>query len=101
MSKAQAINFTGECFICGIEVVMLKFVIEKSKVMKNIFTFLLVASFFGIIGTSCSKCYDCSRSVVIEDSQGNPIDTTNSSEEVCTADEGEIDNREAEGYSCS
>ena len=90
-----------KCFSCGIEIVMLKFVIEKSKVMKNIFTILLVASFFGMISTSCSKCYDCSRSVVIEDSQGNPIDTTNTNEEVCTADQDEIDNREEEGYSCS
>lgn len=50
---------------------------------------------------SCSKCYDCTRQVEITDGNGNVIDTSEQSEEVCTADDNEIDNKEADGYDCS
>tara|TARA_Y100000782_G_C10186278_1_gene266804 strand:- start:5597 stop:5797 length:201 start_codon:yes stop_codon:yes gene_type:complete len=50
---------------------------------------------------SCSKCYDCTTTVEITDANGNVIDTEEQSEEVCTANKDEVDDKEADGYSCS
>lgn len=56
-----------------------------------------------VIGTSCSKCYDCTRSIPIEiDKNGQKeIVMTEDTEEVCTADKKEIDDKKAAGYACS
>lgn len=49
--------------------------------------------------TSCSTCYECSEDVVIY-SGNTPTDTVSNSEELCTADQAEIDDREAAGATC-
>ena len=49
--------------------------------------------------TSCSTCYECSEEVVIY-SGNNPADTVTNSDELCTADQTEIDDREAAGATC-
>lgn len=56
-----------------------------------------------LAGVSCSKCYDCTRSIPIEiDKNGQKeIVMTEDTEEVCTADKSEIDNKKAAGYACS
>lgn len=54
-----------------------------------------------LLAPACSKCYDCKTTVSIEDSNGNVISTEERSEEVCTASDDEIDNKEADGYDCS
>jgi len=60
---------------------------------------------FATLSFSCSKCYDCTTQVEIEitDENGNVTGTDSQtvSEEICTADENEVDNKEADGYSCS
>ena len=63
---------------------------------------LLSLLFIGVVlAPSCSKCYDCTTTVAIEDANGNVISTEERSEEVCTASDDEIDNKEADGYDCS
>jgi len=66
--------------------------------MKNLFLSFSVISLFFV---SCSKCYECVEYQNILDSQGNVIDTTEVHEEVCTADQNEIERREDNGAVCS
>jgi hypothetical protein len=51
------------------------------------------------IMTSCSTCYECSEDVIIY-SGNNPTDTVTNSDELCAADQAEIDDREAAGATC-
>jgi hypothetical protein len=68
--------------------------------MKTIILFasLFLSSSFLI---SCSKCYDCVETINVYDSNGNLIDQNQVHEEICTADNDEIENREANGAVCS
>ena len=67
----------------------------KFNAMKNIlFLFALTLAM-----ASCSTCYECSEEVVIY-SGNNPTDTVTNSDELCTADQTEIDDREAAGATC-
>lgn len=61
---------------------------------------LLVLFVFALSITSCSKCYECQRYDSIEDGSGNIVDSTVVSEEVCTADNSELDTYEDRGYNC-
>ena len=63
--------------------------------MKNILFIIAIAG----VMTSCSTCYECSEEVVIY-SGNNPADTVTNSDELCTADQTEIDDREAAGATC-
>ena len=49
--------------------------------------------------TSCSKCYECTHEIVIE-VNGQQETTTSDPEEVCTADDSEIEDRENNGHTC-
>ena len=51
--------------------------------------------------SSCSKCYDCVETNNVYDSNGNLIDQYEVHDEVCTADNNEISEREANGAVCS
>lgn len=53
----------------------------------------------GSIMASCSTCYECSEDVIIY-SGNNSTDTVSNSDELCTADQAEIDDREAAGATC-
>lgn len=56
-------------------------------------------AYAGILGllalNSCSKCYECTS----QRTYNNQVDTV--SQELCTADQKEIDKLENEGYTCS
>lgn len=63
--------------------------------MKKIFALAIVS----LSMASCSSCYECSEEVII--SSGNtPVDTQLVSDELCTADQSEIAERESEGATC-
>ena len=66
------------------------------KLFPVLILFLLTLQF-----TACSKCYECVETVEILDSNGNVIDTTVSTANICTADTDEIKRREADGAICS
>lgn len=68
--------------------------------MKTIFISVAVAV-LSVGFTACSKCYDCVETQDILDSNGNVIDQTEVHEEVCTADQDEINRRESNGAICS
>lgn len=62
-------------------------------------TISLTLALFGILAfTSCSQCYDCTYEVEIV-SNGDTI-TEPVTDEVCTSDQQEIDDREAAGQDC-
>ncbi len=63
------------------------------KVLSQItfFALLMLATIF----SSCSKCYECKGVRVYNNVQ----DTV--SEDICTADQKEIDAKEAAGYTCA
>jgi hypothetical protein len=67
---------------------------------KVVFIALIIVSYSV---ASCSKCYDCTRSIPIEIEKNGQkeIVMTEDTEEVCTADKNEIDNKESAGYACS
>lgn len=71
--------------------------------MKKSGLFILVLVAF--LGASCSKCYDCTRQIAIEvDKDGDGVKETefvDDTDEVCTANRGEVDDKENEGYTCS
>lgn len=63
--------------------------------MKKIFALAIVS----LSMASCSTCYECSEEVII--SSGNtPVDTQLVLDELCTADQSEIVERESEGATC-
>lgn len=53
-----------------------------------------------IVLTGCSQCYECTEEVVLYDNNDNPIDTTETAEDFCTADQSEVTAREDEGAIC-
>ncbi len=67
----------------------------------NFRSFIIVAvlMFAGSI-ISCSKCYDCTTEVYIEDTQGNIIDTTTTVDDFCTSDTKEVQAKEDAGATC-
>lgn len=65
--------------------------------MKSLVFILTVLSALAI--TSCSTCYECSEDVILY-SGSTPTDTVSESQEICTADPSEIDDREAQGATC-
>lgn len=69
--------------------------------MKKIGAVLFIGTGLLIAASSCSKCYDCTQQVIIEDSNGNPIDTTTTTDDFCTSKKSEVDDKEKEGFECS
>lgn len=67
--------------------------------MKKASILLIVFFALAVCVTSCSKCYDCSHEVELETPNGIVIDTV--TEDYCTASKGELDAKEADGYTCS
>lgn len=64
--------------------------------MKNIvFAFVVL---FSLAFVSCSKCYECK--VPVEVQSPDTTYTTFQVEELCTASQKEIDEKESEGYIC-
>ncbi|MGB0806917.1 MAG: hypothetical protein ACPGRC_09520 [Salibacteraceae bacterium] len=51
--------------------------------------------------TGCSKCYDCVHTQDVLDANGNVIDQTEVHENVCTANQEEINEKESAGAVCS
>ena len=69
--------------------------------MKKIVSVLFIGIAMLIATSSCSKCYDCTQQVVIEDANGNPIDTTTVNDDFCTSKKSEVDEKEKDGFECS
>lgn len=71
--------------------------------MKSIHVILIGAILTAL--TSCSKCYECTRQIEIEvDKDGDGVFETevrDDIDEVCTANKKEVDDKEADGWSCS
>ena len=59
---------------------------------------LIVSTVFFL--SSCSKCYDCTQTIYIYDSNGNVIDEQEAHDELCTADSKMIDDKESSGWDC-
>jgi len=55
--------------------------------------------------SSCSKCYECTRLIEVEvdkDGDGVPeIELVEDTDDICTANKKDVDNKENEGWSCS
>lgn len=68
--------------------------------MKTIF-YLFATTVLSLSMVSCSRCYDCMERQEILDSSGNVIDYTEVHEDVCTANEDEILEREQNGAVCT
>ncbi|MEM9022607.1 MAG: hypothetical protein AAGB22_02610 [Bacteroidota bacterium] len=51
--------------------------------------------------TACSKCWDCEFAVENLDANGNVISVDTAIEEVCTSNNQDIDEREANGFRCT
>lgn len=50
--------------------------------------------------TGCSTCYECTEDVITIDETSGAKDTTSNVSEFCTADQTEVDAREADGADC-
>lgn len=62
---------------------------------------LFVLAIFGsLVLASCSQCYECTSVSYITDGNGNVVDTTTTSNDICTASTEEITSREADGEVC-
>lgn len=73
------------------------FDLDMTKKQTILFLFLSV----GVFGLeSCSKCYECSEQVLVEDANGVVIDTVETTETLCTANSDEIEQRERNGAIC-
>tara|TARA_B100000678_G_C17977329_1_gene409565 strand:- start:164 stop:382 length:219 start_codon:yes stop_codon:yes gene_type:complete len=72
--------------------------------MKNISLLGVVVVLLSVF-SSCSKCYECTRKIAVEvDTDGDGVLETeyvDDTDDVCTADSDEIDNKESQGYTCS
>jgi hypothetical protein len=66
--------------------------------MKKLFFVLSVLT--SVIAVSCSQCYECSSTSYITDGSGNVVDTTSTTNDICTANADEITDREADGEVC-
>lgn len=66
--------------------------------MKQLAFLLLISFSLGL--SACSTCYECESDVVLTDGNNNPIDTTQNTEEFCTADASEVEAKEDEGADC-
>lgn len=66
--------------------------------IRMFFPFLAFASICTF--SSCSKCYDCTTEVYIEDQQGNIIDTSTTVDDFCTSDTKEVQAKEEAGATC-
>jgi PBP1b-binding outer membrane lipoprotein LpoB len=73
-----------------------KKLVRNAKIhsMKKILAIALVALGF----TACSKCYECKAPVEIV--TPDTTYTTYQNQELCTADAGEVKQKESEGYEC-
>ena len=71
---------------------------SKTLIMKS--RIFLLALVFGLSIQACSTCYECTNQVELIDGNGNVIDTTENTEEFCTADGAEVEAREGEGADC-
>lgn len=69
---------------------------EPKHYMKRLLSFTAIV----FLLSSCSDCYECSRYDRIEDVSGNVIDSTLVTNEICTATESDLDDWEADGYTC-
>lgn len=68
--------------------------------MRSLFIVFTIAA-FTLSLSSCSTCYECTEDVILyDDNTGQPIDTTTNTDDFCTADQAEVDDREAEGADC-
>ncbi len=79
---------------------LIKFGEPTIKKMKTLF-YLFAFSIIFISISSCSKCYDCVTQQNILDSNGNVIDQSEVHEDVCTASNDEIAQKEQDGAVCS
>jgi len=66
--------------------------------MKNQIILSTAAILFAFGITACSKCYECSYDEQVE--SNGVTETVTTTENVCTADQAEIDEREANGQFC-
>lgn len=69
--------------------------------MKKVGGLLFIGTALLIATSACSKCYECKQTIIIEDTQGNPIDTNINVKDVCTSKRSEIDDKEKQGFKCS
>ena len=75
--------------------------------MSNFLKTLLFAGYvlLGFISISCSKCYECTRLIEVEvDKDGDGIPETEfieDTDDICTANKNDVDDKEGEGWSCS
>ena len=67
--------------------------------MKKASILFIVVFALAVCVTSCSKCYDCTYEIEVETPTGIVIDTV--TEDYCTASKQELDDKEADGYTCS
>ena len=67
---------------------------------KQIIILVFISSLWLGGSTSCSRCYECTEQVEVEDGNGVVIDTIETVESVCTANEREIEDREKNGATC-
>jgi len=63
----------------------------------SILSFVVFA--LAVCFTSCSKCYNCDIEYEIISGQDTIIDTQ--TDEICTASQEEVDEKEADGWACS
>ena len=65
--------------------------------IKTLFLALLIGSLTCLV--SCSKCYDCKAPIEIKTPDTTYTEFVN--QDICTADQKEIETKESEGYVCN
>lgn len=65
-------------------------------------TLVIVLSviFLGTL-VSCSQCYECTHDVEILNQSTGQVETEEVSEDFCTASPAELEDKEANGYTCT
>jgi len=73
--------------------------------MKNINIALIVVLSIAFVISSCSKCYECTRFIEVEvDKDGDGVlekELVEDTDDICTANQDEVDSKENDGWSCS
>jgi hypothetical protein len=62
----------------------------------------IIASLF-FVGSlvSCSQCYECTHDVEILNQSTGQVETEEVSEDFCTASPAELEDKEANGFTCT
>lgn len=72
--------------------------------MKKLALVAIPLFLFAVALSSCSSCYDCEQQVEIEVTQpdGSVVtETETATDELCTASNSEVDDKESDGFTCS